>query len=181
MFGLAIYAVATVASALAPSISWLIACRAVQGVGVTYATSPMGADHTAGYAVCQNVLKVGGDVSFGLWLFDLRADPDERTNVVGVRQGTCVHLGNCDIGCDVNARNTLDLNVVPAVRRATWLPVIVDPSHALGRRDLVIPMAKAAVVVGAAAALKSQTGTIGTLAAPALKPTPRSSSHLLMS
>lgn len=36
--------------------------RAVKGVGVTYATTPMGADHTAGYAVCQNVLKVGGDV-----------------------------------------------------------------------------------------------------------------------
>jgi aldehyde:ferredoxin oxidoreductase len=37
--------------------------RAAQGVGVTYATSPMGADHTAGYAVAQNVLKVGGDVN----------------------------------------------------------------------------------------------------------------------
>ncbi|MFP4168190.1 MAG: aldehyde ferredoxin oxidoreductase family protein [Desulfonatronovibrionaceae bacterium] len=36
--------------------------RAVKGVGVTYATSTMGADHTAGYAVCQNILKVGGDV-----------------------------------------------------------------------------------------------------------------------
>lgn len=36
--------------------------RAVKGVGVTYATSPMGADHTAGYAVCQNILKVGGNV-----------------------------------------------------------------------------------------------------------------------
>ena len=36
--------------------------RAVKGVGVTYATTPMGADHTAGYAVCQNILKVGGDV-----------------------------------------------------------------------------------------------------------------------
>ncbi len=36
--------------------------RAVKGVGVTYATSPMGADHTAGYAVCQNVLKVGGKI-----------------------------------------------------------------------------------------------------------------------
>ena len=37
--------------------------RAVQGQGVTYATSTQGADHTAGYAVCQNVLKVGGDVN----------------------------------------------------------------------------------------------------------------------
>lgn len=31
-------------------------------------------------------------------------------NKHGAEQGTCVHLGNCDIGCDVNARNTLDLN-----------------------------------------------------------------------
>lgn len=37
--------------------------RAVKGVGVTYATTPQGADHTAGYAVCQNVLKCGGDVN----------------------------------------------------------------------------------------------------------------------
>ncbi|MBI4803993.1 MAG: aldehyde ferredoxin oxidoreductase [Desulfovibrio sp.] len=36
--------------------------RAVKGVGITYATSPMGADHTAGYAVATNILKVGGFV-----------------------------------------------------------------------------------------------------------------------
>ncbi|NIA06253.1 MAG: aldehyde ferredoxin oxidoreductase [Actinobacteria bacterium] len=36
--------------------------RAVQGIGVTYATSTMGADHTAGYAVAPNILKVGGDL-----------------------------------------------------------------------------------------------------------------------
>jgi aldehyde:ferredoxin oxidoreductase len=36
--------------------------RAVQGIGVTYATSPMGADHTAGYAVTANILGVGGKV-----------------------------------------------------------------------------------------------------------------------
>jgi aldehyde:ferredoxin oxidoreductase len=36
--------------------------RAVKGVGLTYATSPMGADHTAGYAVATNILKVGGFV-----------------------------------------------------------------------------------------------------------------------
>ncbi len=36
--------------------------RAVQGIGVTYATSTQGADHTAGYAVATNILKVGGDV-----------------------------------------------------------------------------------------------------------------------
>lgn len=36
--------------------------RAVQGIGVTYATSPQGADHTAGYAVATNILNVGGQV-----------------------------------------------------------------------------------------------------------------------
>ena len=36
--------------------------RAVKGIGVTYATSTMGADHTAGYAVTANLLKVGGSV-----------------------------------------------------------------------------------------------------------------------
>jgi aldehyde:ferredoxin oxidoreductase len=36
--------------------------RACKGIGVTYATTPMGADHTAGYAVATNLMKVGGDV-----------------------------------------------------------------------------------------------------------------------
>lgn len=47
-------------------------------------------------------------------------------------------------------RNTLDLAVVPYLRQITHLPVIVDPSHAVGIRELVAPMAKAALVVGAA-------------------------------
>jgi 3-deoxy-7-phosphoheptulonate synthase len=46
-------------------------------------------------------------------------------------------------------RNTIDLNVVPAVREKTFLPVIVDPSHATGRADLVPPLSKAALSVGA--------------------------------
>ena len=36
--------------------------RAVQGIGVTYATTPMGADHTAGYAVATNIMSIGGKV-----------------------------------------------------------------------------------------------------------------------
>lgn len=46
-------------------------------------------------------------------------------------------------------RNTLDLSVVPLIREMSHLPIIVDPSHATGRRSLVGPMAKAAIVVGA--------------------------------
>lgn len=39
------------------------------------------------------------------------------TNAQGVEQGTCVHLGNCDIGCDVDAKNTLDRNYIPWAER----------------------------------------------------------------
>jgi 3-deoxy-7-phosphoheptulonate synthase len=46
-------------------------------------------------------------------------------------------------------RNTLDLTAVAAVKRETGLPVIVDPSHAAGRSELILPLAKAGVAVGA--------------------------------
>ena len=46
-------------------------------------------------------------------------------------------------------RHTLDLNAVALVRERTHLPVIVDPSHAIGRRDKVAPVARAAVAAGA--------------------------------
>jgi 3-deoxy-7-phosphoheptulonate synthase len=46
-------------------------------------------------------------------------------------------------------RNTLDLSAVPVLKRKTHLPIIVDPSHAAGERDLVPPLAYAAKAVGA--------------------------------
>jgi 3-deoxy-7-phosphoheptulonate synthase len=48
-----------------------------------------------------------------------------------------------------SSRFTLDIAAVPALRELTILPVIVDPSHAAGRRELVIPLARAAKAVGA--------------------------------
>jgi 3-deoxy-7-phosphoheptulonate synthase len=49
----------------------------------------------------------------------------------------------------LHARNTLDVSVIPAAKLLTHLPVIADPSHATGRRDLVLPCARAAVAAGA--------------------------------
>ncbi|HVU49002.1 MAG TPA: 3-deoxy-7-phosphoheptulonate synthase [Terracidiphilus sp.] len=48
-----------------------------------------------------------------------------------------------------HARNTLDLSVVPAIKRVSHLPIMVDPSHGTGRRDSVLPMARAGVAAGA--------------------------------
>jgi 3-deoxy-7-phosphoheptulonate synthase len=52
-------------------------------------------------------------------------------------------------GHDKATRNTLDLGAVAALKRATHLPVLVDPSHACGRRDLIAPLSRAAVAAGA--------------------------------
>jgi chorismate mutase/prephenate dehydratase len=46
-------------------------------------------------------------------------------------------------------RNTLDLSAVPVLKELTHLPIIVDPSHAVGHRDKILPLAKAAKAVGA--------------------------------
>lgn len=48
-----------------------------------------------------------------------------------------------------HTRNTLDLSAVPAVRRISHLPVIVDPSHGTGKNYMVTPLARAGVAVGA--------------------------------
>jgi 3-deoxy-7-phosphoheptulonate synthase len=46
-------------------------------------------------------------------------------------------------------RNTLDISAVPVAQRLSHLPVIIDPSHSGGRRDLVLPLSRAAIAVGA--------------------------------
>jgi 3-deoxy-7-phosphoheptulonate synthase len=56
-------------------------------------------------------------------------------------------------GIGNHARAILDLAVIPVAHRETHLPVVVDPSHAAGRRDLVPPLARAAVAAGCDALL----------------------------
>ncbi|HSW57641.1 MAG TPA: 3-deoxy-7-phosphoheptulonate synthase [Dehalococcoidales bacterium] len=48
-----------------------------------------------------------------------------------------------------NTRNTLDISAIPSFKEVSHLPVIVDPSHAAGRREFVIPLSCAAVAAGA--------------------------------
>jgi 3-deoxy-7-phosphoheptulonate synthase len=48
-----------------------------------------------------------------------------------------------------NTRNTLDLSAIPSIKEVSHLPIIVDPSHAAGRRDYVIPLSRGAIAVGA--------------------------------
>jgi len=50
---------------------------------------------------------------------------------------------------ETHLRYTMDISVIPILKRLTHLPVVADPSHATGRRDMVPPMARAAVAAGA--------------------------------
>jgi 3-deoxy-7-phosphoheptulonate synthase len=48
-----------------------------------------------------------------------------------------------------NTRSTLDLSAIPSIKEVSHLPIVVDPSHAAGRREYVIPLSKGAIAVGA--------------------------------
>jgi 3-deoxy-7-phosphoheptulonate synthase len=48
-----------------------------------------------------------------------------------------------------HTRNTVDLSVLPAVKRISHLPILVDPSHGTGKRNKVIPMSRASIAIGA--------------------------------
>jgi 3-deoxy-7-phosphoheptulonate synthase len=50
---------------------------------------------------------------------------------------------------ETSTRNTMDIAAIPVLRRLTHLPVIADPSHGTGKRDYVLPMARAAIAAGA--------------------------------
>jgi 3-deoxy-7-phosphoheptulonate synthase len=52
-------------------------------------------------------------------------------------------------GFEKSTRYTLDLSAVPNIQGVSHLPIFVDPSHATGRRELVVPMALAAIAAGA--------------------------------
>lgn len=77
----------------------------------------------------------------------------------GINNVSRVHNGRwkwnvilCERGIrtfETYTRNTLDLSAIPAIKKLSHLPVIVDPSHAAGKSWMVEPLSKAAIAVGA--------------------------------
>lgn len=72
-------------------------------------------------------------------------------------QPSVITIGNVSIGGAApvimagpcSTRNTLDISAIPCIKEVSHLPVIVDPSHAAGKREYVVPLSKAAIAVGA--------------------------------
>jgi 3-deoxy-7-phosphoheptulonate synthase len=74
---------------------------------------------------------------------------DAAEHVLSEGNGQIVLVERGVRGFDGSARNTLDITAVPVAKKRTHLPVMVDPSHSSGRRDLVAPLARAAIAAGA--------------------------------
>jgi 3-deoxy-7-phosphoheptulonate synthase len=96
----------------------------------------------AGHSSKPILLKRGFAATLEEWLFAAEYILSEgNPNVILCERGIRTW--------SLHSRNTFDISVIPATRIVTHLPVIADPSHAVGRRDLVIPCALAAVAAGA--------------------------------
>ncbi|WP_299977948.1 3-deoxy-7-phosphoheptulonate synthase [Desulfobacula sp.] len=88
------------------------------------------------------ILKRGMSAMLQEWLMAAEYIMEEgNSNVILCERGVRTFVRH--------SRNTLDLSVVPAVKKESHLPIIVDPSHAAGVRDQVIPLAYASAALGA--------------------------------
>ncbi len=131
---------------------------------ITEVMDPRQVDLVAGYA---DVLQIG---SRNMKNYDLLEEVGRSETPVFLKRGMAspirdfllaaeyvMNAGNphvmlCERGIKTFAeatRNTLDISAVPVLKRETHLPVIVDPAHATGDRDLVAPLAAAAASAGA--------------------------------
>ena len=127
----------------------------------------MAASQIEEMATCVDMFQVG---SRNMQNFDLLKALGEAGKPVLLKRGLAATLeefvfaaeyilshGNpqvvfCERGIrsfDNYTRNVLDLGTVAALKQLSHLPVIVDPSHAAGRRELILPLAKAAIACGA--------------------------------
>ncbi len=148
-----------------PALEMLKEARDQTGLPiVTEVMSPQDVELVAGYA---DVLQIGARNAQNVPLLAVAAASGKpillKRGISGLvdewllaAEYICVHGNNRVILCERGirtfehaCRNTLDLSAVAVAKKETHLPVFVDPSHAAGRADMIIPLARAAVAVGA--------------------------------
>ncbi len=148
-----------------PALEMLKEAREQTGLPiVTEVMSPQDVELVAGYA---DVLQIGARNAQNVPLLAVAAASGKpillKRGISGLvdewllaAEYICVHGNNRVILCERGirtfehaCRNTLDLSAVAVAKKETHLPVFVDPSHAAGRADMIIPLARAAVAVGA--------------------------------
>ncbi len=144
-----------------------ILSRVRQKTGIGIVTELMDTEHAAAVEQASDIIQIGAR---NMQNFSLLKRVSTTSKPVLLKRGMSATLeewlmaaeyvmagGNyqvllCERGVRTfsdHTRNTLDLSVVPAAKRVSHLPVLVDPSHGTGKRDYVPPMARAALAAGA--------------------------------
>jgi 3-deoxy-7-phosphoheptulonate synthase len=147
--GLAILAEAREETGL-PLVTELMDPRHVEAVVETADVIQIGARNMQNFLLLSEVGKANKPVL-------LKRGPSASIEELLMAAEYVVKEGNSDVilcergirTFERSTRYTLDIGAVPVLKQETHLPVIVDPSHAAGRRDLVLPLARAAVAAGA--------------------------------
>ncbi len=135
--------------------------------GLPIVTEVMDTKDIAVVSECADVLQVGAR---NMQNFSLLKELGKQKKTVMLKRGVSSTIeewllaaeyilkeGNtsvilCERGIrtfETYTRNTLDISSIPVVKTITKLPIIVDPSHAAGRSDIIIPLARAAMAAGA--------------------------------
>ena len=133
-----------------PLVTELMDPRHVDAVVETADVIQIGARNMQNFILLSEVGKAGKPVL-------LKRGPSASVEELLMAAEYVVKEGNarvilCERGIrtfERSTRYTLDIGAIPVLKQETHLPVIVDPSHAAGRRDLVLPLARAAVAAGA--------------------------------
>ncbi len=141
--------------------------NAADRVGLAIVTEVMNAEHVEKLEPVVDMIQIG---SRNMQNFDLLKTVGKSSKPVMLKRGMSATLeellnaaeyimsnGNqniviCERGIrtfDDFSRNTFDLAIIPMLKGLVRVPVIADPSHATGNRDLVIPVSKAAIAAGA--------------------------------
>jgi 3-deoxy-7-phosphoheptulonate synthase len=147
--GLEILATAREATGL-PVVTEVVDARDVAVVAEYADMLQVGTRNMANYGLLQAVGETGKPV---LLKRGMTATIEEWLMAAEyIAQGGNLDVVLCERGIrtfEPTTRNTLDISAVPVVQATSHLPVIVDPSHAAGRKDLVVPLSRAAIAVGA--------------------------------
>jgi 3-deoxy-7-phosphoheptulonate synthase len=133
-----------------PLVTELMDARDVEDVLDTADVIQIGARNMSNFSLLAEVGKVRKPVL-------LKRGPSASVEELLMAAEYVVREGNaqvilCERGIrtfETATRFTLDIGAIPVLKQETHLPVIVDPSHAAGRRELVLPLARAAVAAGA--------------------------------
>ncbi|BCB74070.1 3-deoxy-7-phosphoheptulonate synthase [Phytohabitans flavus] len=136
-------------------------------IGMPVVTEVVSTEHVDAVAACADMLQIG---TRNMQNFPLLQAVGAAGKPVLLKRGMNATIeewlmaaeyiaqrGNLDIVLcergirtfETATRNTLDISAVPVAQRLSHLPVIVDPSHSGGRRELVLPLSRAAIVAGA--------------------------------